>query len=86
VVNETDLLHALDQGLIAGAGLDVFATEPPKPDHPLLLRENVIATPHIAGVTYQCQTAVAKAMADNIIRFKQGQPVKNCVNPEVLRG
>jgi len=86
VVNETDLLQALDQGLIAGAGLDVFASEPPEPNHPLLHREDVIATPHIAGVTYQCQTAVARAMAENIRRFEQGRPVKNCVNPEVLPG
>jgi len=84
VVDEADLAAALDEGLLAGAGLDVLAVEPPPADHPLLNREEVVVTPHIAGVTEQCQTAVARAMADNINRFRRGEPVKNCVNPEAL--
>jgi len=53
VVNEADLIVALNNGVIAGAGLDVFTTEPVDPNHPLLRMGNVFATPHIAGVTEQ---------------------------------
>jgi len=49
IVNEEDLVWALQEGVIAGAGLDVFAVEPPKPDHPLLKMDNVVVTCHIGG-------------------------------------
>src|SRR5262249_44669217 len=50
---EDDLVAALAAKRIAGAGVDVFLKEPPPPDHPLLAFANVIASPHIAGVTHE---------------------------------
>ncbi len=77
VVNEDDLLAALDEGSIAGAGLDVLLSEPPGPDHPLVNHDRVIITPHTAGITEQSLNAVGRAVADNIERIKDGRPLKN---------
>jgi len=80
IVNEDDLLTALDKGLIAGAGLDVLAGEPPAPDHPLVNHEKVILTPHTAGVTEQSFNALGLAVAQNIERLKRGEPLQNVAN------
>lgn len=77
IVNEPDLLEALDKGLIAGAGLDVLNQEPPDPNHPLAHHDKVIVTPHTAGVTEQSFKALGMAVAENIERLKRGQPLKN---------
>ncbi|MDQ1336261.1 MAG: Hydroxyacid dehydrogenase [Thermodesulfobacteriota bacterium] len=80
IVNEDDLLTALNSGCIAGAGLDVLTQEPPRPDHPLLADERVVVTPHTAGVTDQSFTALGRAVADNIARLKRGEPLQNVAN------
>jgi len=80
IVNEDDLLRALDRGFIAGAGLDVLCEEPPRPDHPLLIHEKVVVTPHTAGVTDQSFTALGLAVAENIARLKRGEPLQNVAN------
>lgn len=77
VVNEGDLLEALNTGLIAGAGLDVLVHEPPDPAHPLLCHAKVVITPHTAGVTEQSFTALGRAVAENIERLRRGDPVRN---------
>lgn len=77
VVNEEDLLKALDHGSIAGAGLDVLIQEPPDPTHPLVRHEKVVITPHTAGVTEQSFTALARAVADNIERLRRGESLRN---------
>jgi phosphoglycerate dehydrogenase-like enzyme len=66
------LLAALKSGHIAGAGLDVFWEEPVDMTHPIF-RENVIATPHIAGVTDVSYEGIALAFAENIRRYKAGE-------------
>jgi phosphoglycerate dehydrogenase-like enzyme len=80
IVNEDDLLTALDKGLVAGAGLDVLASEPPSLDHPLVNHEKVIVTPHTAGVTEQSFNALGRAVAQNIERLKTGEPLQNVAN------
>jgi phosphoglycerate dehydrogenase-like enzyme len=80
IVNEDDLLTALNRGSIAGAGLDVLSQEPPAPDHPLLAHEKVVITPHTAGVTEQSFTALGRAVADNVARLKKGEPLENVAN------
>jgi len=77
IVNEEDLLAALNQGLIAGAGLDVLNQEPPAADHPLVNHEKVVVTPHTAGITRQSFDALGRAVADNIERLKKGEPLQN---------
>lgn len=81
IINEADLIAALTQGTIAGAGLDVFEEEPLPPDHPLLTMENVLATPHIAGVTRQSYEGIAAIVAGNVRRLGIGGELSYCVNP-----
>jgi phosphoglycerate dehydrogenase-like enzyme len=80
VVNERDLLQALQEGTIAGAGLDVYVEEPLSPDHPFLKTEKVLATPHVAGVTQQNYEGIGRVMAENILLFKEGKLPATCVN------
>ena len=66
------LLSALRAGQVTGAGLDVFWDEPVDMAHPVF-RENVIATPHIAGVTDVWYESIAKAFAENMKRYAAGE-------------
>ncbi len=68
VVDESDLLGALDKGHIAGAGLDVFENEPPT-DWTLMKHPKVVATPHLASSTYEAQDRVGELTAEKIIEF-----------------
>jgi D-3-phosphoglycerate dehydrogenase len=83
VHDEGALLDALVNGGIAGAGLDVFHDEPPRPDNPLLRLDNVVATPHTAGITVEAarDIAVATAMQWQTI-FEGGIPPR-LLNPDV---
>jgi glycerate dehydrogenase len=77
LVNEADLVEALEAGLISGAGFDVVTTEPPAPDNPLLRiagRHNVILTPHVAWASNEAQQALADQLMDNIESFIEGHP------------
>ena len=73
IVNESDLDFALQNGIIAGAVLDVLEQEPPPPDHPLLQRENCIITPHIAGLTEESQVRTAAMVANEVIGELEGR-------------
>ena len=77
IVNEADLLVALNEGQIAGAGLDVLNQEPPDPNHPLVNHDRVVVTPHTAGITRQSFDALGQAVADNVERLKKGDPLRN---------
>ncbi len=83
VHDETQLAQALAEKRIAGAGLDVFLQEPPPPDHPLLAFENVIANPHIAGMSAESQTGIASYAATQWIDVLSGRRPPRLINPEV---
>lgn len=85
VVNQTDLYHALKEGKIAGAGLDVFAPEPPPRDLPLLTLPNVILTPHVGGTTTECNYITATTVAENVLKTLEGKRPRFIANPEVLK-
>jgi D-3-phosphoglycerate dehydrogenase / 2-oxoglutarate reductase len=83
IINEAALIEALQAGRLAGAGLDVFEEEPPA-DNPLLHMDNVVVTPHAAGVDLQSRDDMAMSAAQAIISFSRGEwPTEKVVNPEV---
>ena len=69
IVNEVDLDRALKEGLIFGAGLDVFEIEPPEANNPLLKNDKVFLSPHTASFTEECMTRMGKETVQNIIDF-----------------
>lgn len=75
LVNEPDLAAALNEGRIAGAGLDVVAQEPIRTDNPLLTAKNCLITPHIAWATLAARKRLMQITAENIRGFIEGQPV-----------
>lgn len=78
-VNSSDLADALNSGVIAGAGLDVMESEPPKPDDPLLTAKNCIITPHIAWAAFETRKRLMDIFEQNISAFISGSPI-NTVN------
>ena len=85
IIDEPALHTALTSGHLAGAGLDVFETEPTPHDNPLLKLDNVITSPHMAGVTTEAVAGMAKATAENILSVLDGRPNRdNVINKEVL--
>ncbi len=85
IVNENDLYDALEAGIVAGAALDVFETEPPG-QTPLISHEHVICTPHLGASTREAQTNVAVAVARQIIDFLTTGTVVNAVNMPSVTG
>ena len=82
VLDYTALLTALREGRIAGAGLDVFWSEPFDPNDEIF-QYNVLATPHIGGATDVSLQGIAKRVAENVNRLRRGEMPLNCVNAEV---
>ncbi len=74
VINEADLTRALDEGLVGGAVLDVLEEEPVSKESPLLIRDNVVLTPHIAGLTEEAQVKTSVLVAKEVIKVLRGQP------------
>jgi len=85
VVDEIALVEALQSGMIAGAGLDVFANEPLPPGHPLRSIENVVLSPHTAAMVPEATLAGLAMAVDNVANFLLGHPT-NIVNPALQKG
>lgn len=79
IVDEAALAERLRSGRILAAGIDVFATEPPEPDNPLLALDNTVLTPHISAGTRDAMTAKMTAIFDNLERFFAGGALENRV-------
>jgi D-3-phosphoglycerate dehydrogenase / 2-oxoglutarate reductase len=85
IIDEDALHHALTSGKIAGAGLDVFDQEPPPDDHPLFALENVILSPHSAGLSKEAAIRMAISTARNVLAGIEGKlDPSMVVNREVL--
>jgi phosphoglycerate dehydrogenase-like enzyme len=84
VVNEAALFGALKDGIIAGAGLDVYDPEPPKVDNPLFGLTNIVLSPHSAGLTSECVMRMASQAAQAIIDVLEGRRPEGVINPEVF--
>jgi len=82
---ESDLIDALQNGHLSGAGLDVFEKEPTEPDNPLFQLENVVCSPHIAGNDTKSQLDMGIEAADSIIRLWRGEWPEGTVVNEQLR-
>jgi D-3-phosphoglycerate dehydrogenase len=80
VVVEEAVAEALDAGRLWGYGADVFAIEPPPPDHPLIGRPDVMLTPHSAAQTVESLRNMATGIAEDVLRVLSGQPPRNPVN------
>ncbi|RRH87371.1 D-glycerate dehydrogenase [Mesorhizobium tamadayense] len=78
VIDEIALIHALDKGMIAGAGLDVYAEEPAVP-RGLLDRENVVLLPHLGSATAETREAMGMKALENLTAFFEGKPAPDRV-------
>jgi D-3-phosphoglycerate dehydrogenase len=81
--DEAALAAALTAGTIAGAGLDVWEDEPPPSGHPLLHFDNVLVSPHTAGITRQSRYNIARIAAEQMIDILDGKRPPRLLNPEV---
>jgi D-3-phosphoglycerate dehydrogenase len=84
IVDTAALVTALQQGLLAGAGLDVLEEEPLDPASPLLRMEQVIVTPHAAWYSEEGRSDLKRRAAEEAVRVLRGERPRHCVNPEAL--
>jgi D-3-phosphoglycerate dehydrogenase len=84
IVNTNDLIIALKNGIINGAGIDVYETEPPAPDSELITMDNVILSPHIAWYSEEGGWDIRYMIMDDVKAFLEGKPPRFVLNPEVF--
>lgn len=84
VIDDEALIGALRDGRVGGAALDVFATQPLPPDHPYFGFDNVIVTPHMAGITEESMIRMGTGAAAEVVRILAGEMPVNLRNPEVV--
>lgn len=84
LIDEAALIEALQNGAIAGAGLDVLEQEPPELDNPLFAMENVVLTPHIASATTRMRPETRRRVGREVALVLRGRWPMSCVNPTVL--
>ena len=80
IINEQDLIWALTNKEVYGAGIDVYEQEPPNNDNPLFKLDNVILTPHIAGLTLECRKRMAIETCENILHYLSNRSNLNVAN------
>ncbi len=83
VVDESALIKALQEGRIAGAGLDVFEKEPPDPDSPLFELDNVVLSPHMASFTDEGRYRMGVTVAEQVLQVLRGECPRYLANPDV---
>lgn len=84
IVDEAALIEALENNIIAGAGLDVFAEEPPKADNPLFKMKNVVVTPHNSSLTVDGKIKMAVYAVEQLLKVLRGEKADYVVNKKVL--
>lgn len=84
LVDETAMIHALREGDLGGAALDVFAAEPLPPDSPLWTMPNVLVSPHSASTSDRENGRLTELFCDNLRRFLKGEPMRNVLDVERL--
>ncbi|WEZ84679.1 NAD(P)-dependent oxidoreductase [Rhizobium sp. 32-5/1] len=84
VIDDAALIEALREGRIRGAALDVFSTQPLPLDHPYFSFDNVIVTPHLAGLTEESMMRMGTGAASEALRVMNGELPVNLRNPEVI--
>ncbi len=80
IVNEKDLIDALDAGKCGGAAIDVYMTEPPAEDHPFRSHPKILCTPHLGASTVEAQEAVAVNACASLLRYLKGEGLDSAVN------
>jgi D-3-phosphoglycerate dehydrogenase / 2-oxoglutarate reductase len=84
IIAEDALADALERGHLAAAGLDVFAVEPPSPDHPLLRRDDVVLTAHLGANTVEAQQRVGSEILERVVQALRGDVSRGAVNAPAL--
>ncbi|HEX3408094.1 MAG TPA: C-terminal binding protein [Caulobacteraceae bacterium] len=84
IIDEAALIEALQNGVIAGAWLDVLEQEPPSNNNPLLTMENVLVTPHVASATTRMRPETRRRVGREVALVLRGKWPMSCVNPTVL--
>lgn len=84
LMDQNALLKALDEGKIAGLGLDVIEDEPINEHNPLLSYDNVVITPHTSAYTYECLEGMGNKVDTDVERVLRGERPDGIINPEVL--
>ena len=84
IVRHRDLVEALENGVIAGAALDVFWNEPLPANHPLLTMRNVLITPHIAGASTDVSTCHSRMVYNDILHYTKAEPMEHVFNRKAL--
>ncbi|MCR5438764.1 MAG: phosphoglycerate dehydrogenase [Selenomonas sp.] len=90
IIVEEDLAEAVKQGIVAGAAIDVYTSEPVGPDHPLVGVPGIVLTPHLGASTVEAQIGVSLDVSEGILAALKGQPVSTAVNmapvsPQVMK-
>lgn len=80
IIDETALVEAINEGIVAGAAFDVFESEPPQQDHPFLTHPKIIVTPHLGASTVEAQENVAIDVSEEVLHILRNEPFKNAVN------